>query len=398
MHRRAVPALRHARRIIGVASLTLWGGAGEASTPLGQATVASPAAIGIGASEPTCTTTVGGNAYAGIAAGCGANSDVTDPTNFQPGLGFNGGIAVGAGTTTTGANDIAIGSSNQAHGDSAIVIGVGALGGVAGTNVNNTTTIGVDTRTTGTNGISIGTSARASDSNTTAVGLWAAAVQPSATALGVLSLASGVESTAPRLQRESAVRQRCLLGSQATAEGGFSVAVGSAATARSTGASSGSPIAIGANANATGVYGSANPLDPNGSTFEAIAIGNAATATGQTGTALGLDQFRNEETCGRRRSAARPPLPGRGPRRWAWSAQASARFVAGPGLRRGGHKRRQRRAGFERGNHRGRAYQLRGPCACRATHARRGRKYPWAALARNGRSPTWRPAPCPPMP
>ncbi|AOB29891.1 hypothetical protein AKI39_03080 [Bordetella sp. H567] len=287
MHRRVLPALRRAHRIIGVASLTLWGGSGEASTPLGQATVASPAAIGIGASEPTCTTTVGGNAYAGIAAGCGASSDVTDPTDFQPGLGFNGGIAVGAGTTTTGANDIAIGSSNQAHGDSAIVFGVGATGGVAGTNVNNTITIGVDTRTTGSNGIAIGTSTRASDTSTTAVGPWAAAVQPNATAFGTLSLAAGIESTALGYGAKVLSGRGVSLGSQATAEGGFSVALGSGAIARSTGAFNGSPIAIGSNANATGVYGSPNPLDPNGSTFEAIAIGNAATATGQTGTALG---------------------------------------------------------------------------------------------------------------
>ncbi|OZI62463.1 YadA family autotransporter adhesin [Bordetella genomosp. 11] len=285
--RRIFPALRRAHRLLGITSLTLWAAPGEASTFLGGATTSSPVTIGIGADDPSCSTTTGSNAWGAIAVGCGANANITDPTDFLPGLGLNGGIAVGNGTSTTGANDIAIGSSTQAHSDSAIAIGVGTVAGVAGTNVNNPTAIGVDTTATGTNSIAVGTTARASGSSAVAVGPWSNAGPANTVAVGPQTTAAGIESTAIGYLALVPSGSGVAIGSRTIAEGGYAVALGSGAAARSTGTANGSPIAIGSNANATGVYGSPNPIDPGGSTFEAVAIGNAATATGQIGTALG---------------------------------------------------------------------------------------------------------------
>ncbi|TCV97784.1 autotransporter adhesin [Luteibacter rhizovicinus] len=157
-----------------------------------------------------------------------------------------GGVAVGYASFATGQNNVAVGFQAYTTGTNSVYLGARSAAGTGAT-ADNAIAIGTDVTSSAANAISMGSSSHASS--------------VSAVAIGTNADASG--GTA----------------------GGLAVAMGAGAKAVAT--NGGSPIAIGANSNASGSSGIVLPDGNTTTTFEALALGNKANATGMQSVAIG---------------------------------------------------------------------------------------------------------------
>lgn len=256
---------------VGAAALCAMPAIGQ--TALGGASVdpnAGPA-VGIGGSNPACTTSVGPNAWGAIVVGC-ATANVTDPTNYVLGSGLSGGVVIGGAASATGANGVAVGQASHTHGDDAVAIGTGAAAGVMGTNFASA--------------IAIGRLASATNTQATALGQNATASGLRAISIGAASTSSGIDTIAYGTSTVANAQNAIGMGFAATATGINSLYLG-ARTVVGTGSLAESAISIGTDVKATDIDAIAIGRQSASTAANAVSIGRLATAAGVSSFAVG---------------------------------------------------------------------------------------------------------------
>lgn len=152
-----------------------------------------------------------------------------------------------------------------AYGPNSLALGAGSVAGVTGRVANSATAIGVLSEATGAGATASGSLSQALAGGSTATGFRSIADQDNATANGISSTALGQQSTA--------------IGASSKAWGSQSTATGATADASAAGAS-----AFGANSSASGVNSTALGLAAQASTDNSVALGASST----TGAAIAV--------------------------------------------------------------------------------------------------------------
>ncbi|MFT4643713.1 MAG: hypothetical protein ACI8ZX_000106 [Planctomycetota bacterium] len=225
-------------------------------------------------------------------------------------------IAMGENTTATGISSTAIGKATNASADGATSMGNGttasgvnstsmgvntlASGAYSTSTGNNTTASGDNSFSAGANTTASGERSTATGNNTlaggnsaTAIGTNTEARATSSFATGINTLASGNHSTAMGNGTVASGTNSISAGSSTTAGGNQSFAVGFSTTANGNVATAmgNSTVASGVSSTAMGLYSVASGVASTATGYDTEASGANSTAMGKETTASGLNSF-----------------------------------------------------------------------------------------------------------
>ena len=201
-----------------------------------------------------------------------------------------------SGATATGIGALSVGSSANATANGAVAVGTSA-----NATHNNSLAVGTNAKSTQNHAVAMGADTSASSSNATAIGKSANAVSVDSTALGADSKANGTQATAVGKNALADNTNTTALGNSAQAFGIGSMALGQSSTSRG---QNGIAIGSGSQAAANAQNAIAIGTNAVGYESESIAIGNSTRAqTGNT-IAIGKDAVANSPRSGNAASSA----------------------------------------------------------------------------------------------
>ncbi|WP_225522173.1 ESPR-type extended signal peptide-containing protein, partial [Neisseria flavescens] len=201
-----------------------------------------------------------------------------------------------SGATATGIGALSVGASANATANGAVAVGTSA-----NATHNNSLAVGTNAKATQNHAVAMGADTSASSSNATAIGKSANAVSVDSTALGADSKANGTQATAVGKNALANNTNTTALGNSAQAFGIGSMALGQSSTSRG---QNGIAIGSGSQAAANAQNAIAIGTNAVGYESESIAIGNSTRAqTGNT-IAIGKDAVANSPRSGNAASSA----------------------------------------------------------------------------------------------
>ena len=201
-----------------------------------------------------------------------------------------------SGATATGIGALSVGASANATANGAVAVGTSA-----NATHNNSLAVGTNAKSTQNHAVAMGADTSASSSNATAIGKSANAVSADSTALGADSKANGTQATAVGKNALANNTNTTALGNSAQAFGIGSMALGQSSTSRG---QDGIAIGSGSQAAANAQNAIAIGTNAVGYESESIAIGNSTRAqTGNT-IAIGKDAVANSPRSGNAASSA----------------------------------------------------------------------------------------------
>ena len=201
-----------------------------------------------------------------------------------------------SGATATGIGALSVGASANATANGAVAVGTSA-----NATHNNSLAVGTNAKATQNHAVAMGADTSASSSNATAIGKSANAVSVDSTALGADSKANGTQATAVGKNALANNTNTTALGNSAQAFGIGSMALGQSSTSRG---QDGIAIGSGSQAAANAQNAIAIGTNAVGYESESIAIGNSTRAqTGNT-IAIGKDAVANSPRSGNAASSA----------------------------------------------------------------------------------------------
>ena len=225
-----------------------------------------------------------GNSYAATA---GRGQIAVDPPTSATAV---------SGATATGIGALSIGASANATANGAVAVGTSA-----NATHNNSLAVGTNAKATQNHAVAMGADTSASSSYATAIGKSANAVSVDSTALGADSKANGTQATAVGKNALADNTSTTALGNSAQAFGIGSMALGQSSTSRG---QNGIAIGSGSQAAANAQNAIAIGTNAVGYESESIAIGNSTRAqTGNT-IAIGKDAVANSPRSGNAASSA----------------------------------------------------------------------------------------------